>query len=115
MVAAVPKKKKPTKGLDPAAAAVVSAVSAAAAPAVVSAVAAAAAAVGGAAAVTGAVDRHYVPCQCKISLPVIKISKKKKKESIYIYKIAPRTRDICVSSPPFLSQDPAVTVAPACW
>ena len=51
-------------------------VSAAAAPAVVSAVAAAA--VGGGGAVTGAVDRRYGPC--KISLPVIKISKKKKKK-----------------------------------
>ena len=44
----------------------------------VSAVAAvAAAAVGGGGAVTGAVDHRYGPC--KISLPVIKISKKKKK------------------------------------
>ena len=38
----------------------------------------AAAAVGGGGAVTGAVDRRYGPC--KISLPVIKISKKKKKK-----------------------------------
>ena len=72
-----------------------SAVSAAAAPAVVSAVAAvaaapavvAAAAVGGGGTVTGAVDRRYGPG--KNSLPVIKISKKKKKES---KKNAPRTR-----------------------
>ena len=55
-----------------AAAAVDSAVSAAAAPAVVSVVAAAAAVV------TGAVDRRYG--LGKISLPVIKISKKKKRE-----------------------------------
>ena len=95
----------------PTAAAVDSAVYVAAAPAVVSAVSAvSAAAVGGAGAVTGAVDRHYGPG--KISLPVIKISKKKKRE---YKKNAPRTRDICVLSPPFPSQDPAVTVAPACW
>ena len=57
-----------------------SAVSAAAAPAVVSAVAAVAAApaVVAAAAVTGAVDCRYG--LGKISLPVIKISKKKKRE-----------------------------------
>ena len=71
---------------------------------------AAAAAVGGGGAVTGAVDCRYGPS--KNSLPVIKISKKKKKK---VKKNAPRTRDICVSSPPFPSQDPAVTVAPAYW